>query len=195
MGLLRKLKQLTCGRPHIDQRPRPRPRPRAPSPSSQRVYGPLPDSFFQAVNAAREGSGYDPLPVFHRGSAKALDQSRNNSSEQLHRLPPGTPIKYRRRPVSPELLRPRSASVSSMFQHPHSVPGSPELMHRFEFEPMVEQVPMQQHPQMMMMAHSMPFFPSFQQPFHPMIHPPVQMPGQGWFMRSPAPVPPFAHFY
>jgi hypothetical protein len=206
MGLLRKLKQLTCGRQPIDNRPRPHPRPhqrpRQPSPSSQLIYGPLPDSFFQAVDAARQDSGYEPLPVLRQGSVKSLNQSRRDSSEQLHRLPPGTPIKFRRRPVSPELLRPRSSSASSLFHnhhhHSHSIPGSPVFMHQFDHDPMVEQVQYPHPSMMMMMKQSMPFFPPLQQQFHPMIHPHVQMPGQGWFGGSPMPIipmQPFQQFY
>lgn len=206
MGLLRKLKQLTCGRQHIDNHPRsrsrshPHQRPRPPSPSSQLIYGPLPDSFFQAVDAARQNSGYEPLPLLRQGSAKSLNQSRRDSSEQLHRLPPGTPIKFRRRPVSPELLRPRSSSASSLFHsHPHSIPGSPVFMHQFDHDPMVEQF-QYPHPSMMMGNQSMPFFPAFhqQQQFHPRFHPHVQMPRQGWFAGSPVamtPMQPFQQFY
>ena len=182
MGILRKLRKLaSCRRRQNDRASPPAPPPprvRHPAPS-QMVYGPLPNSFFQAVNSAREVAGYDPLPVLNRAPSQeknlfhhhhrlpSVDKSmrparRHASSEQLH-LPPGTPIKFRRRPVSPDLLRARTSSPDFL--------GPPEANRHF--------------PEMMMaMGHSTPFVvPQFQQPFYPMMHP--HLPAPGWFAMPP----------
>lgn len=187
MGILRKLRKLASCRLRQNDRASPRPRVRhhhaAPS---NMVYGPLPNSFFQAVNSARDVAGYDPLPVLNRGptpeenlfhqhqqwqsAEKSLNRDRRHASaEQLH-LPPGTPIKFRRRPVSPDLL-----------QHRGSLPslrGSPEASRRF--------AQMDRQPEMCMPMdhHPAPFVvPHFQQPFYPIMHPHGQPPG--WFVMPP----------
>lgn len=185
-------------------------------------YDAIPRSFFNAVDSNRQQAGYDPLPVFVRGEfqseedrlnqeleaefdamdrkrAKSLERSfdrlsRPGSSKNLHQLPPGTPIKFRRQPIQPELLQP-SASAPFFFRQ-HSLPSSPEMLRRFQqqqhFQHMARQQQQPQLPQQrdMMMGHPPQFYPpQFQQPFYPMMNPNVNM--HGWFMMQQPQMQPF----
>ncbi|CAF0977762.1 unnamed protein product [Adineta steineri] len=119
-------------------------------------YGPLPRSFFDAVNGAREQHGYEALPVLpprkpkHRRDKNFMNQNvrpefggfnqnrrasneqgfdrsaRRDSFEQFQHPLPGTPVKYRRRPISPQLLQPSASSPAFVGQHP--VPASPDML-------------------------------------------------------------------
>lgn len=196
MELLRKLKKKASL--HIgpeDHRPRPRSRSRhemrmeTPRPTID--YGPLPQSFFHAVNSARQDAGYDALPVLPRGEENALYEQIDNEGSSFHRSrsksrerpvdrgvrPPsrGTPVKFRRRPISPDLLQPRPSSAFHFRQH--SLPNSPHMHHRFQPYPPQQLFDMN-------MPHPVQFYPQFQQPFYPMMHPQAHVPP--WFMmRQP----------
>jgi hypothetical protein len=206
MGLFRKLKNL--GSLHLLKEnnartpPNNRRRMRDQAAPLNINYDQLPRSFFSAVDLARQDAGYDPLPVFAREPIPsreenfmfenpeteflAFDRSRSKSRERpLDRSARshsrGTPVKFRRRPISPELLQP-NASSPFLF-HQNSVPGSPDMQRRF------------QHPQqqqqfdMMMGQQPVQFLPQFQQPFYPMINPNVNM--QPWFMMQQPQMYPF----
>lgn len=202
MELLRKLKKkasLHIGQDHTPPPPPP-PLPRGrhemrmESPRPMVDYGPLPRSFFHAVNSARQDAGYDALPVFPHGSIPNGDE--NGSYEQVENDFPsfhrsrsksrdravdrgvrprsrGTPVKFRRRPISPDLLQPRPSPAFHFRQH--SLPNSPHMHHRFQHLPPQQLFDMN-------MAHPVQFYPQFQQPFYPMMHPHVPP----WFMmRQP----------
>lgn len=112
--------------------------------SSQLEYDQLPSSFFQAVNSVRLEAGYDTLPVISRDSSKRIKKqsffNRQSSSPSRHRrfsdpfqcppinqyhLPPGTPIKYRRTPVSSDFLKRQSSSPN--FINEQSLPSFPPI--------------------------------------------------------------------
>ncbi|CAF1343767.1 unnamed protein product [Adineta steineri] len=155
MGLFRKLKKFSSahisplssnGKHHIGDE----------DSSFNLDYGPLPRSFFDAVNGAREQHGYEALPVLpprkpkHRRDKNFMNQNvrpefggfnqnrrasneqgfdrsvRRDSFEQFQHPLPGTPIKYRRRPISPQLLQPSASSPAFVGQHP--VPASPDML-------------------------------------------------------------------
>ena len=201
MEFLRKLKKLASG--HVEQEDHPPPLPRrrhrrreqAASPMMD--YGPLPRSFFNAVNSARENSGYDALPVFPGGpipngdephlyeeptdDVRAFDRSRSKSRERTfdraaRHHSRGTPVKFRRRPVSPELLRARTSSPFVFRQH--SLPASPDMHRHFQQLPRQPQFDMR-------MAQPVQFFPQFQQPFYPGMYPNVHMQQPWVMMRQP----------
>jgi hypothetical protein len=216
MRILRKIKKLgnlLIGQEDDGPSPpndRHRMRDGAPPPPPPNInYGPLPRSFFSAVNLAREDAGYDALPVFPRGPIPtgeenhvyeypkaefpAFERSRSKSRERSldrsarHRSR-GTPVKFRRQPISPELLQP-SASSPFLFRQ-HSLPSSPEMHRRFQPAQQFQHIPGQQQQQFdMMMGQPVQFFPQFQQPFYPMIHPNLNM--QPWFMMRQPPMYPF----
>ncbi|CAF1196047.1 unnamed protein product [Adineta ricciae] len=207
MGLLRKLRQFGSEHilPLLDGRP---PKGDEPVPPQDLEYGPLPQSFFKAVNVAREEAGYEALALKRdkhgldrgmRSEFGAFDRSRrpsngqqfdrsvrHGSPEQFRRLPPGTPIKFRRRPISPELIQP-SASAPSLFGlQPH--PVSPDMLREFQYAQQMSHVPRQQQHQQqfdMMPPPAASFYPQFQQPLYPMMYPNVN--AQNWFMMSQYP--------
>jgi len=208
MGLFRKLKKL--GSLHLLQEnkapptPNNRRRMRDQAAPSNINYDKLPRSFFSAVDLARQQAGYDPLPVIVRepiptreesftfenpeGEFLAFDRSRPKSRERPFDRSPrphsrGTPVKFRRRPISPELLQP-SASSPFLF-HQHSVPASPDMHRRFQHPQQFQRIPSQQQFDMMMGQQPAQFFPQFQQPFYPMMNPNVNM--QPWFMMQQQP--------
>jgi len=209
MGILQKLKKLGSFHLAPPRNGRNQRRDEAVPPNVR--YGPLPRSFFSAVNLAREDAGYDPLPVnprrrpIHRGEEHFMNQNprpefgafdrsrpasqerwfdrntRHGSSDNFHNHLPGTPVKYRRRPISPGLLQP-SASSPFLFGQ-HSLPGSPEMTRHFQHE-------QQQQQQFdMMMPHPAQFYPQFQQPFNPMMNPNANI--QPWFMMPQQQMYPF----
>jgi len=174
-------------------------------------YDPLPRSFFSAVDLARQEAGYDPLPVFPRGpipngeenlmyeqpeiAVPVFDRSRSKSRERSFDRTPrsrsrGTPVKFRRRPISPEILQPRASSP--FFFGQHSLPNSPAMQHRFAHPPQFQHMPRQPQFDMMMMDQPVEFLPPFQQPFqqpfhpmmNPMINPNINMPPL-FMMRQP----------
>ncbi|CAF1059204.1 unnamed protein product [Adineta ricciae] len=205
MGLLTKLRRFGSEHilPLLDGRP---PKRDEPVPPQDVEYGPLPQSFFKAVNVAREEAGYDALALkrdkhgLDRGMRPefgAFDRSRrpsherqfdrstrHGSPEQFRRLPPGTPIKFRRRPISPELIQP-SASAPSLFGlQPH--PVSPDMLREFQYAQQMSHVPRQQQQQLdMMPPPAASFYPQFQQPLYPMMYPNANV--QNWFMMSQYP--------
>lgn len=221
--MLRKFKKLigadSSNRDNLSPRPhhKHRDRNRKPPPPLNMQYGPLPGSFFDAVNGAREDAGYEALPVFARkpqfGSHENLRarpvekqpvgfnpnrpkpreqqfnrMARDGSSDPFHDDIPGTPIKFRRRNFSHEFLDPRGSVP--FYRQPRSVPGSPELMRHFQQREQVQDIARQQQQQReMMMGQQIQFFPQFQQPFYPMVNPNMNV--QGWYMASPQPVYPF----
>jgi hypothetical protein len=192
MELLRKLKKHASSRIGKDDNPPPLTRGRRPmrekAAPPMMDYGPLPRNFFNAVNSAREQEGYDALPIIPRGPIPSGDEnlwyenpendfpafnrsrskSRERSFDRSARPPSrGTPVKFRRRPVSPELLQPRASSPFLFRQQ--SLPASPD-MHR-HFQPQLFD---------MRMAHPVQFYPQF----HPMMNPNIHV--QPWFMmRQP----------
>ncbi|CAF3498678.1 unnamed protein product [Rotaria socialis] len=175
-------------------------------------YGPLPQTFFGAANMAREDDGYDDIPSFAQKSQfknkknlrdEAFDENfvklnqsrsksherpfsraaRDGSCEHFHDDLPGTPIKFRRRNLSHDLLQPRSSIP--FYHQQHSLPGSPEMVRHFQYrqqlEDMIRQQQQQQQQQDMMMGQPMQFYPQIQQqPFYPMMHPNANT--HGWFM-------------
>ncbi len=164
-------------------------------------YGPLPHSFLNAVNSAREQEGYDALPVFPHGSIPRQDEnlwyeqpevdfpgfnrnrskSRERSNDRSARPPSrGTPVKFRRRPISPDLLQ-RRASSPFLF-HQQSFSASPEMQHRFQHIPRQQLFDMR-------MVHPVQNFPQFQQPFYPMMNPNIHI--QPWFMMQQPQMYPF----
>ena len=213
MGLLRKLRQFGSEHilPLLDGRPPKRDEPVPPEPQDME-YGPLPQSFFKAVNVARQEAGYEELPFKRdkhgqnrgmRPEFGAFDQSRrpsnerqfdrsirHGSPEQFRRLPPGTPIKFRRRPISPELIQP-SASAPSLFGvQPH--PVSPDMLRQFQYAQQTPHIPRQQqhHQQQQQQFDMMPppaasFYPQLQQPLYPMMYPNAN--AQNWFMMPQYP--------
>ena len=210
MEFLRKLKKKASEHLGQDDSPPPlpkrRPEMRMGSPGPMVDYGPLPRSFFHAVNSARQDAGYDALPVFARGPIPNEDEnawyeqpeqdfaplhrSRSKSRERVvdrGARPPsrGTPVKFRRRPASPDLLRPPPSPLPPRFRQ-HSLPNTPNIHRRFQ------QMPPQQQQQLfdMNMARPVQFYPQFQQPFYPMMYPQAHMPP--WFMmRQPQMYPLF----
>lgn len=220
MGILRKLRKLgdlLSDREENNPQPPP-PAPPIPNhrpwlrneipPHVNHNYGPLPQSFFNAVDSARQQAGYDPLPVFPRetipdGEGNHLyeepvndfppvDRSRSKSRErQFDRIPRsqsrGTPVKFRRRPPSPELLQ---ASHSSPFLfRQHSLPNSPDMHRRFQHPQQFQHIPRQTPQVDMMMAYPNQFYPQFQQQFYPVMNPNVNM--QPWFMMRQPQMYPF----
>lgn len=207
MELLRKLKKKASEHIGLEDHPPPLPKRRhemrMASPGPMIDYGPLPRSFFDAVNSARQDGGYDALPVFARGPIPnadenawyeqpetdfaALHRSRSKSRERVFdrgARPPsrGTPVKFRRRPVSPDLLRPPGTPPPRFRQH--SLPNTPNMHHRFQHIPAPPPPQQQQLFDMNMAARPMQFYPQFQQPFYPMMHPHAHVPP--WFMmRQP----------
>lgn len=230
MGILQKLKRLTSlhtiadnttphppnGRPFIHDR----------NPPPNFEYGPLPDSFLNAANAAREASGYDPLPVFdheatvrnqqnlrrekslenfagfNRARSKSRERIfdpsvRRGSPQHFHHPLPGTPVKYRRRPVSPELLQPRNSSPFLIRQK--SLPGSPEMRSHFQHVQHLQHLQniarqQEQQQRQMMMGYPAQYYPQFQQPSYPMMNPRVNMPP--WLMmQQQQPQQPMYPFY
>ena len=210
MGILRRIKKLATFKlpPEFVARPLPKDqrhrRVEHRAPAQHVVYGPLPSSFFNAVNEAREHAGYDPLPAFPRGQmadaqvqhksvdnlrsplsrsrSKSRDRfdERRGSAEHLHQYPPGTPIKYRRRPSSSAFLQPDGSPA--FLPRQQSVPSFPDAHHHFQqaqlAQHIAQQQQQQQHHDMMMMSQSAQFLPQFQQQFHPHAHMP------GWFMMQ-----------
>ena len=179
MGIGRLLKKLTGTRnssKHFDTRKR--------NERFQSInYGPMPSSFFDAVNSVREQSGHDALPVFVRQPSAKMTREpqvfnefhRNRSKhfddiEQQDSQPLGTPIKYRRRPVSPEILRPRSSSVATIFRQN----SMPSFQQPLDFDQLP--LPLQNN--------------VFTRPLYPMMQPNVPM-APVWFQMAPfqQPVP------
>ncbi|CAF2535088.1 unnamed protein product [Rotaria sp. Silwood2] len=178
-------------------------------------YGQLPASFFSAVDMAREESGYDPVPTFlrrpvvrseedlrnqdfdddfssfNRSRSKSrhrrFDSSaRDGSPQHFHHHPPGTPVKFRRQPVPPELLRPSRSSP--FLSRQNSVPSSADMFHQFQQAQQFQH--MAGYPQQdMMMTNGGQFFPQVQQPFYPMMYPNANM--QPWFMMPQQQMYPF----
>ncbi|UJR08431.1 hypothetical protein I4U23_012701 [Adineta vaga] len=212
MGLLRKLREFGSAHilPLFDGKQSTKNDGNAPDLD----YGPLPQSFFHAVNAAREDAGFDALPINARKSVRKRDEhfmnhnmrpefgafdrnrrpsneqrfdrsARHGSPDQFRRLPPGTPIKFRRRPISPELLQPSASAPSIFGQHPG--PASPDLLRHFQHEQQIPYVARQQQQQQFdrMMPPSAQFYPQFQQPLYPMMYPNANV--QNWFMMSQYP--------
>jgi hypothetical protein len=229
MGLFRKLRKFASI--HLLQEdaapPPPPPRPHGRhrrrgdvGPPADNSYEPLPRSFLHAVNSAREEAGYDSLPVFPQGPIPVPDRNpmhqqfseefgrgRSKSHDRAFRhQPPGTPVKFRRRPISPDMLQPHASSPFLFRQRPsspdllqphasspflfrqHSVPASPDVIRRFQHE---QHIARQQHQQQqqMMMPQPGQFYPQFQQPFYPMMNPNVNM--HPWLMAQQPQMHPF----
>lgn len=192
MEFLRKLKKRASSRVgQRDHSPPPLPKGRHP----MMDYRPLPRSFFNAVNSTRENEGYDALPVFARGSIPSgdeyhlyenpendfptIDRSRSKSRERsfdrsARSHSRGTPVKFRRRPISPDLLQPRASSPFLFRQN-----SLPDMHRHFQHQQLFD----------MRMAQPAQFFPQFRQPFYPMMNPNVQF--QPWFMMQQPQMYPF----
>lgn len=209
MRIIRKLKKLLGGDTRRERDAR------RQSVPMDMDYGPLPSSFFGAVNTVREQAGYETLPIFphdsigrneenlrkksiedqlfsfSRSQSKSRQGSlagfgREGSPEHFNRPVPGTPIKYRRRPISPDLLRPSNSEPFLYRQQ--SIPNSPEMIRHFQHNAR------QQQQRDMMMAHAARFFPQVQQQqqFFPVMNPNANM--QNWFMMPPS-LPPQQQMY
>ncbi|CAF3749202.1 unnamed protein product [Rotaria magnacalcarata] len=186
-------------------------------------YDPLPQKFFGAVNMTREDDAYDAIPSFaHKSQFKnkknrrdedfdenfvKLNQSRpkscekpfsrtarDGSCEDFHDDLPGTPIKFRRRNLSHDLLQPRSSIP--FHDQQHSLPGSPEMIRHFQYRQQLEDMIRQQQQQQqqdMMMGRPMQFYPQVQQQlFYPMMNPNANT--HGWFtmpQQQQQPIYPF----
>ena len=158
-------------------------------------YGPLPPSFFNTVNLTRKEAGYDPLPIFPRRSNSPQDENLNiqdiayefpafdqrqaksvrrpsfRSAAHLHSRPPpdGTPVKFRRRPISPELLQSRSSSP--FLFHQNHIPASPDMIRRFQqAQPVQYNVWQLQSPPNVMMVYPFHDITQTSQAFDPMIN-------------------------
>jgi hypothetical protein len=124
-----------------------------------------------------------------RYANRAMDNFvRAGSPEHFNQRRPGTPVKFRRRPASPELLQPRASSPYHFVQQErvpsplHFVPpsrsASPDVIRRLQRAQLSQDLQhierQQRRQQEMLMINPIQYMPPYQQmqqPFYPMMNP------------------------
>ena len=174
---------------------------------------PAEDHFYEDMLYAEEDRNSSPLnflsSVFGSSRSKSRERRanrqidrfvRSGSPEQFHEYPPGTPVKYRRRPASPELMQQRVGSPYHFVQQErvpsplHFVPqervpsplhfaqnprpSSPDIarrLQRAQHSQELQRLERQQRRQQDMMIGNpiqlIPQYPHMQQPYYPTVNP------------------------
>jgi hypothetical protein len=165
------------------------------------AHEPIPDENLFGQEMDGEVRASSPLQFLSSalgiGRSRSHDRYSNGSFEHFNRpgsphqfgqRPLGSPVKFRRRPQSPEFLQPRAGSPYHYVQEErvpspvhfarHSRPGSPDVarrLHRAQVSRDLQHMEKQQRrEQEMMMGYHMQFNPQYQQaqqPFYQSMNP------------------------